>query len=424
MNNRKISLLLIEGSIPPPWGGISATMRLLLPRLVNYGYKIADVVSIKHNPDVIERYLNQGIEVIFRRQVMWLDTFRFLFKEIKNLYNLKKSSKLDFKTFVDSMHTPGFWYLAAEKKLKREKVDIIHSFDYPWSQGLTAILLGKRFNAKVVLTTFGEVSPHQDELVHHDEKSRLMRPFVKWVLDRADKVTSLSHHCSKETEFVGFPSEKVDVLYWGIDVEEFKPSQDGTKLRKELGINDKLVILFQGQIRKRKGPQILLESATLILKEVPDTHFLFVGADFNLKDELEKKAQQIGISKNVTFLGPQSKEALPSIFNACDIFCFPTCTTIECQGLVQIQAMACSKPVIASRIAGIPEITIDNETGFLFEPGDSADLSKKAIILFKNPFLREKMGNAGRNRAVEHFSIDTMAKNFNTLYKNLLKTNE
>jgi glycosyltransferase involved in cell wall biosynthesis len=178
-------------------------------------------------------------------------------------------------------------------------------------------------------------------------------------------------------------------------------------------------VLFRSQIRSRKGPHVLLEAAPAILRRVPNAVFLIVGPDFGIAGDLLARAEGLGISSKFHLLGPKLDELLPSFFAACDVFVFPSCTPIECLGLSTIQAMACRKPVVGSNINGVPEVIVDGSTGFLVEPNNPDELAEKVTLLLEDEVLRNRMGAAGRQRAVEHFDRELLAQQLLDLYREL-----
>jgi glycosyltransferase involved in cell wall biosynthesis len=107
------------------------------------------------------------------------------------------------------------------------------------------------------------------------------------------------------------------------------------------------------------------------------------------------------------FLGWQSQEDLPRQLRAADIFVFPTVAQ-EALGRTAVEAMGVGRPVVASRIGGLPFTVADGATGLLCEPGDPQDLARKFEALLDDPALRERMGLAGRRRFEQHYSWDVI----------------
>ncbi len=420
MTDRRIGVLLINGPLPPPFGGVATYLAHALPRLVENGFTIHTVTD--HTPADPHQYAHferAGVHIhygggsrlrkvlgILRHAPLWLATL------------LKPG--VPSGPFLSSIRSRVSWIDAAERVLQRHPIDIIHAYDYPWVQGFVAAHLARKYKKKFVQTTFGEVVPHKEELVHHDPVGDRYKGLVKYVLCQADLIISLSQHCASEVEFVGVPRDNVRVTYFGVDTNHFHPKLDGTALRREYGLGDVPIILFIGQVRLRKGPQVILEAMPSILRHHPTTMYVVVGPDYGIADQLKRRAAELGISDHVLIVGGRPQQELPAFYAACDIFVFPTCTPIECLGLSMIQAMSCGKPVVGSRINGIPEVIVDGETGFLTEPNDPIQASEKIALLLQDGALRRTMGDAGRARAVERFDQDVLVAELESLYHDVL----
>jgi len=124
----------------------------------------------------------------------------------------------------------------------------------------------------------------------------------------------------------------------------------------------------------------------------------------------------VGIENNVHFL--DFREDIPQILNEVDLVIIPS--RQEAFGRIAIEAMAASKPVVAFRIGGIPEIVIDNKTGFLVDPEDIMELGSSINHMFEKPLLRIKYGEAGYREAVDKFSIKSTVSRITEIYYQLL----
>src|SRR5690606_29167687 len=121
-------------------------------------------------------------------------------------------------------------------------------------------------------------------------------------------------------------------------------------------IAGKPVILFVGQLRPRKGADVLLRAAPAILETSPDAQFVFVGPDFGAGDDLRHLATEVGLHDRCFFPGAVDDDVVSHFMKAATVLVFPTVSEIECLGLVFVQAMAAGCPVVASRISGVPEV--------------------------------------------------------------------
>ncbi len=140
-----------------------------------------------------------------------------------------------------------------------------------------------------------------------------------------------------------------------------------------------------------------------------------------MSDELRAIAEQLGVADAVDVVGVVDDDALPRYYAAADLFVFPTLTTIECLGLTFVQAMFSGIPVIATRIAGAPEVIRDGEDGYLVEPGDPDALAARATeVLDLSPEERSALGARGRERVAELFDQEEVLGDLFRAYDRLL----
>jgi len=205
---------------------------------------------------------------------------------------------------------------------------------------------------------------------------------------------------------------KVVVNHNGVELERFDPAMDGQPFRKEYHIPAQAPLVgMVGRLRPWKGQERFLRMAALVGKEIPETWFAIVGgAIFDTGDEytqqLRALATNLGIAKWVVFTGHLT-DVRPALA-AMDVFVHPG--DPEPFGLVNIEAMAMGKPVVAFAHGALPEIVIDQETGRLASPGDETALAEAVIALLRDPTLRKTMGQAGRARVEAYFTARRMVE--------------
>lgn len=200
----------------------------------------------------------------------------------------------------------------------------------------------------------------------------------------------------------------------GVDTERFSPSKRGESFLPK----NKKIVLFVGRFEQRKGFKYLRKAFKKVLKEVKDAHLVAVGTGPLLR--IEKEKAKFELKDNVTFLGRVSIDDLPKIYADSHVFCSPA-IGYESLGIVLLEAMASSIPVVASNIDGYRFVVEDGKEGFLVEPKNSDDIAEKLIHLLKNEDLRVSMGNMGRKKTVEKFSWDKIASQVESYYFEIKK---
>ncbi|MGC9093888.1 MAG: glycosyltransferase family 4 protein [Bacteroidota bacterium] len=429
MSARKLGLLVINGPLPPPYGGVATYLAHALPQLVARGFEVHTIIDMRpRDSRQYAQFERAGVTIhyacgggprlkkawyIFRRLPTWL--FR-----LPIWISTMKSRGINLLAFMKAVKSMANWTDVSEEVLRSEAIDIIHAYDNPWAQGFVATYLAKKYRKRYVQTIFGEVVPHKAEMVHHDRYGERFKELSRYVLQEADLILSVSQHCAREVAYLGLDPGLVRVIRYGINVEEFSPAADAAAIRSQYGLEGKRVVLFAGQIRLRKGPQVLLEAAPEILRRIPQTIFLVVGPDHGIAADLQKRSVELGVDSQFLLVGPVPDENLPAFFGACDVFVFPSCTTIECLGLSIVQAMSCGKPVVASNIGGVPEVVVDGVTGFLVKPNDPRQLAQKIILLLENEELRVKMGKAAREHAIQYFDRNHLVQELLDAYQELI----
>jgi glycosyltransferase involved in cell wall biosynthesis len=224
------------------------------------------------------------------------------------------------------------------------------------------------------------------------------------------------------TELYEINEKKIHVIYNGVDVQKFKPRPDRAELRRDFGLEaEKKIVLFVGRLYHRKGLEILLRSIPPVLQEFSDVKFVISGKGFKEKEEsLRNLAKQLDIEDHVTFLGYVPDEKLPNLYSTSDIFVLPA--IYENFPFAILEAQATGLPVISTKVGGIPEFLVDNENGFLIDPGDSAQLTHRVLALLQDPKLAKEMGMRGRKLIEEKFSWRLITSQVIDLYHKLLET--
>jgi glycogen synthase len=205
----------------------------------------------------------------------------------------------------------------------------------------------------------------------------------------------------------GIPEAKVTVL----------PEKSASRIR----------ILTVGRLEKRKGTDLMFTVASSLLPAYPNVEVVLVGNDrvpmddgvVTYREYFEKKYRNEPWFNRVIFKGMVSEESLPGEYAACDIFCLPA--RFESFGLVLVEAMMHSKPVVACAVGGMPEIIVDGVTGFLAYPNSATSILHALRTLIDNESLRREMGRAARERYAAKFSVDVMVQTAIDVYSTLTR---
>lgn len=215
--------------------------------------------------------------------------------------------------------------------------------------------------------------------------------------------------------------DKIKVVYNGIDLNYFQPGGDSQRCRKELGVTrHNLVIGTIGHFAPLKGYDDLIRAMPPVLETIARARLILVGkavypAYRNYRKKIQLLVEQLGITDRVIFV--EMREDLPAILNALDIFILPSWS--EGFGRANLEAMAVGKPVISTRVGGVPEVVLDGETGLLVPPHNPNVIARAIIKLALDKDLRTRMGQAGIEQA-RHFSLEKMIRRMVEFYDNLI----
>ncbi|HIZ62063.1 MAG TPA: glycosyltransferase family 4 protein [Candidatus Gemmiger avistercoris] len=211
------------------------------------------------------------------------------------------------------------------------------------------------------------------------------------------------------------PPQHAHILHNCVDVRRFCPGPVPLSLRTQLGFSSQdFVVLFCGRLEPDKGIHKLMEALTLL--PVPHIKLLIVGSPFfgrtqqsSFLRRLEQQARTLG--NRVQFTGYLPNEDLPDYYRLADLVCVPTLVE-EAAGLVAMEAMACGRPVLATRSGGMPEY-LEGSQAVLVERGDTVadQLAWSIRMLYEHPALCAEMGAAGAKRA-QDFSVERYYQDF------------
>ncbi len=214
--------------------------------------------------------------------------------------------------------------------------------------------------------------------------------------------------------------QKVRVVHNGVDFKQYDGDVDVMRLRQEIGIPISAQLVgIVGQIVPRKRYEDFLSAAAIIQQTLSSSFFLVVGGGQDVSEYehiVKKLSQELGLTERIIWLGFCNR--IHEILRAMDILVFPS--EEEPFGRVAIEAMAARKPVVATNVGGLPEIVVDGETGFLVPPRSPQKLAQSILRILNEPQLAAAMGQAGRQRVEQHFSMAQYVDGIEAVYKELL----
>ncbi|MEM6647052.1 MAG: N-acetyl-alpha-D-glucosaminyl L-malate synthase BshA [Bacteroidota bacterium] len=296
--------------------------------------------------------------------------------------------------------------------VKYEKLDLLH-VHYAIPHATSAVL------ARQILAREGAEVPIVATLHGTDitilGKDPSFEPVINYSIDQSDGVTAVSTHLKTETEQRCRICNDIKVIPNFIDTERFR-KQDKRHFRQALCPNDEKVLVHVSNFRPVKRATEVVHVFHRLRQEGQAVKLLLVG-DGPDRPAAERLARDLGVYADVRFLGKQ--EPVEEILNIADVFLMPSGS--ESFGLAALEAMACGVPVVASNIGGLPELVVNNETGFLFELGDLDGFVEKTRLLLTDEVLHARMAAASLERAHSEFNRDAIVSQYEDYYTYVLE---
>lgn len=238
-------------------------------------------------------------------------------------------------------------------------------------------------------------------------------PLVRAVYGRARRIIVSSPALASHAAALAPYQDRIAVVPFGIDVEAWDPEYATRQRVAEIRARaaGRALLLFAGRLVPYKGVDVLL----LALRDVDAE--LVVAGDGPQRDAWMALSKALGVESRVRFAGEVTPGELRALFHACDVFVLPSVTRAEAFGYVQLEAMACGKPVVSTRVAsGVPWVNRHEDTGLTVPPGDPAALGAALRRLVQDPGLRAGFGAAGRARVLSEFTMTTMGERAAAVY--------
>jgi glycosyltransferase involved in cell wall biosynthesis len=246
--------------------------------------------------------------------------------------------------------------------------------------------------------------------------ARPVRLLYRLTLPWTQKIVNISAGEMALMRAEGIPAGKMTVIYNGVDGEMFLPAKPQRDPRDAAGKESPLVVGCVAFLSKRKGVNNLIDAFRQVVDRCPRARLQIIG-DGEERAALLAQIGALELQRHVELLG--ARPDVSKLMNAFDIAVLPSLW--EPFGLVIVEAMACAKPVVATRVGGIPEIVEHGRTGLLVPAATVEPLAQALLSLIENAALRKRLGEAGRQRFVERFDSRTMAANYEALYDSLLE---
>lgn len=378
--NRPIRVLHFGRFYNDRFGGAERHVATLLPGLMERGVEVANIVANDH----------------FAKEVTSPDGYP--------IYKMPSLGVVSSTALCPTMP------LFARRLCEEQQFDIAHlHFPDPLTHLVTFALPR---SVKIVICW------HSD-IVRQQRMLKIYRPFLEKTVKRADAIIAATPKHFSSSSQMGTVSDKSrqHVIPFGIDYTPFENPHnivEGDRIRNRYF--GRKIIFALGRHVYYKGFEYLIRAMAKL-----DDAVLLLGSSGPLTESLKALASDILPPGRMEFLGRIPDGQLASYYHACDVFCMPSVQPSEAFGLVQLEAMACGKPVVCCELNnGVTYVNQHEQTGLVVPPADPTALAEVLRRLFANPAEAQRFGATGKRRAYEHFEISSMCDKTIDVYRRIL----
>lgn len=370
----------------PHFGGTEKYVKDLSLELVSRGHEVTVITNnVPKEAGAPSQENMEGLNVIR------LDAMNFIYLPVSFKFNLSMLKGFDL---VHS-HCPAFGFTRAI----RNRLKVPHIVTYHCDTTISENFLGRKMPKWVIKSV-----------------EELTNMYARWVLPKADAIINTTEsYASTSPVMKNIPHNAVPI---GYHYELFDAS------RQKQGITeasrDMKKVLFLGRFASNKGIDYLVRAIPDVLKAVPDAKFVLCG-DGEEKPHIEEFIDKVGVRSHIEFRGKVNLDEMVNLYSTSAMYVFPSINRLEAFGIVQLEAMSCYTPVIASNIPGVNNVMEVGKSGVLVEPRDVEGLAAAIIKLLKDPEGARKMGERGRQLVETKYNWKTIGDQIEKIYADALK---
>jgi len=291
--------------------------------------------------------------------------------------------------------------------MKTCKIDIVHCHNF--TAGVRGHIAAKIARVPIVIKSYHGFDPWKKLII------LLLDRFFSVFTDNFIVASEARKEVMVEKEMIR--PEKVIMVHHGINYDNFDIQINIEEKKVELGLErDKYTVGIIASLTLVKDHRTFLKSAQILIQQFNSVQFLIIG-DGVLKKELINYCRELSIESNIHFVG--IRRDIPEILPVMHIVVLSSVS--EDFPISLLEAMSCRKPIVATKVGGIPEIVVDGETGYLVKPGNPMDMARMILKLLQDRHLSLAMGEKGRIRVEELFSTKREMAKIEKIYSSLFE---
>lgn len=370
----------------PHFGGTEKYVKDLSMELAARGHDVTIISNnVPREAGAPKEELMDGIKI--KR----LDAMNFVYLPVSFQFRLKMLDGFD----IVHTHCPSFGFTRAV----RNRLKVPHVVTYHCDTTVSEKFFGVKMPKFLIRAV-----------------EAMTNAYARMILPKVDAIiTTTESYASTSPVMKNFPHHSVPI---GLHYELFDESMKKQGITEEK--RDTKKVLFLGRLAANKGIDYLVHAIPLILKEVPDAKFVICG-DGEEKPHVEAYIDKVGVRSHIEFLGKVDLNKMVELYSTSAVFAFPSINRLEAFGIVQLEAMACSTPVVASNIPGVNNVMDPDKSGFIVEPRDTEALAAALVKILKDPGMARKMGIRGRQLLEEKYNWKTIGDKIEAIYKAVIE---
>ena len=376
-----MNICMVTHDFPPQVGGISAHVFELTRQLIKWNHRVIILTS------KLKNFGNDRSEG---------DDFQV--KYVQERFDDKsKSIFLPIKVIDYSIRA----HLILKKIIKKYSIDLVHYHNL-----VPESLVTKRIDVPVIFTA------HESHLVKSAQKNRKRLNFY---LSHIDHLIAASQDRLEIVRKFCPYAKSAHYISNGVDIERFNFSERKAEIRQEYQVPSKTkIILIVSRLEEVKGVSYFIEAVSQILRSVEDVQVFIVGSG-SQASILQNRIHELKINEYVDLKGLIENKYLPDFYALADLVVIPSLE--EATSITGLEAMASGKPIIGTKVGGIPDLIDDGENGILVPPKNPKELANAVITMFKDSNRMIEMGKYSRKKAVEQFSWEKITKETLKIYE-------
>ncbi len=403
-----MKVCMVTSSYPRfPGDGTAPFVQSIAEHVARQGHEVH--VLAPYDPQVREGESGPTPVTVHRFKYVWADSLCL----VGHARSLERDIRMKKVVYLLTPLYLLLGFLALARLNRQHCFEVLHAH-WLLPNGFLALLFAKAWGLPLVVSLHGSD-------VYVAEKSPFFAPLGGLILGLSDAVTACSEDLKQRASRLSGGKCDIKVIPYGANPALFGTSGDSAALRASLNIApDDLVVFGLGRLVYKKGFEYLIRAIPFIADDFRQVKVV-IGGSGPLRPELEQLSEQLGVREQVRLPGRIAWDQVPTYFDLCDVFVAPSVRDREgnVDGLPNtvLEAMASSRPIVASRVAGIPAVIEEGKNGFLVEERNPAQLAQAIKRLLGSRELRERLGKASRRKIEGELNWDKVAGQFVALYR-------